>query len=210
MTLVERVRPAAGEPEGALVLLHGRGADENDLYGLLDQLDPDRRMVGVTPRGPLSLPPGGAHWYAVYRVGFPDPETFWPVFEMLCAWYDALPGRLGFPADRIVLGGFSQGCVMSYALGLAAGRPSPRVLLALSGFMPVVDGLELDLDRPGLRLVIEHGVHDPVIGVGFAREARARLAGSPVAVTYREFDGGHWIDPAALAPLRAAVAAALA
>ena len=81
MTLVERVRPAAGEPEGALVLLHGRGADENDLHGLLDQLDPARRMVGVTPRGPLSLPPGGAHWYAVYRVGFPDPETFWPVFE---------------------------------------------------------------------------------------------------------------------------------
>ena len=56
MTLVERVRPAAGEPEGALVLLHGRGADENDLHGLLDQLDPARRLVGVTPRAPLSLP----------------------------------------------------------------------------------------------------------------------------------------------------------
>jgi phospholipase/carboxylesterase len=192
MTLVERVRPAAGEPEGALV-----------------QLDPDRRLVGVTPRGPLSLPPGGAHWYAVYRVGFPDPETFWPVFEELCSWYDGLPERLGFPADRIVLGGFSQGCVMSYALGLAAGRPAPRALLAMSGFMPVVEGLELDLDRPGLEIVIEHGAADPVIGVGFAREARARLAGSPVHLVYREFDGGHWVDPVALPPLQAAIAAAL-
>lgn len=210
MTLVERVRPAAGDPAGALVLLHGRGADENDLYGLLDQLDPARRLVGVTPRAPLSLPPGGAHWYAVYRVGSPDPDTFWPTFEGLCAWYDALPERLGFPADRIVLGGFSQGCVMAYALGLQAGRPAPRALLALSGFMPAVDGLDLDLDRPRLEIVVEHGTADPVIGVGFAREARARLAGSSIDLTYREFAGGHRVDPGALAPLQAAIDAALA
>ena len=63
--LVHRIRPAAGEPEGALVLLHGRGADEHDLLPLLEALDPERRLVGVTPRGPLSLPPGGAHWYVV-------------------------------------------------------------------------------------------------------------------------------------------------
>ncbi|MEA2246293.1 MAG: phospholipase/carboxylesterase, partial [Solirubrobacteraceae bacterium] len=48
-TLVHRVRPAAGEPEGAMVLLHGRGADENDLFPLFDILDPERRLVGVTP-----------------------------------------------------------------------------------------------------------------------------------------------------------------
>jgi phospholipase/carboxylesterase len=211
VTFVERIRPAASsQPEGALVLLHGRGADEHDLFGLLDAIDPGRRLVGVTPRAPLSLPPGGAHWYAVYRVGFPDPDTFWPTFRDLCDWYEALPERLGFPAGRIVLGGFSQGCVMSYALGLAAGRPAPRALFALSGFMPVVDGLELDLDRPGLRLVIEHGVADPVISVGFARDARARLEGSPISLSYREFDGGHWVDPATLPTLQAAAADALA
>ena len=210
MTFVERIRPSAAEHEGALVLLHGRGADEHDLHGLLDAIDPGRRLVGVTPRAPLSLPPGGAHWYAVYRVGYPDPDTFWPTFRDLCAWYDELPGRLGFPADRIVLGGFSQGCVMSYALGLTVGRPAPRALLALSGFMPVVEGLELDLDRPGLELVIEHGVQDPVISVDFARDARARLEGSPIAVHYREFEGAHWVDPAVLPTLRAAVDAALA
>ena len=210
MTLVERIRPAASEPEGALVLLHGRGADEHDLFGLLDVIDPGRRMVGVTPRAPLSLPPGGAHWYAVYRVGFPDPETFWPTYERLCRWFDALPEALGVPRERTVLGGFSQGCVMSYALGLAAGRPAPRALLAMSGFMPVVEGLELDLDRPGLELVIEHGVQDPVISVEFARDARARLEGSPIAVHYREFEGAHWVDPAALPTLQAAVDAALA
>ena len=64
-------RPATGDPEGALVLFHGRGTGEHDLFPLLDMLDPERRLVGFTPRGPLSLPPGGAHWYAVARIGFP-------------------------------------------------------------------------------------------------------------------------------------------
>ena len=68
-------RPARGEPEGLLVLLHGRGADEHDLFPLLDVLDPERRLLGVTPRAPLSLPPGGAHWYAFYRVGEPGADA---------------------------------------------------------------------------------------------------------------------------------------
>ncbi len=58
------------------MLLHGRGTSELDLLPLLDELDPERRLVGVTPRGPLSLPPGGAHWYAVRQIGYPDPATF--------------------------------------------------------------------------------------------------------------------------------------
>jgi phospholipase/carboxylesterase len=62
-------RPAAGEPEGMLVMIHGRGADARDLFPLLDILDPDRRLLGLCPNGPLALPPGGAHWYAVHRVG---------------------------------------------------------------------------------------------------------------------------------------------
>ena len=75
--LAIRVRPAAGEPEGALVLFHGRGADEHDLVPLLDALDPERRLLGVTPRGPLSLPPGGAHWYVVRESATrtPRPST---------------------------------------------------------------------------------------------------------------------------------------
>ena len=73
MSLRALERPAAGEPEGALVLLHGRGADEHDLFPLLDALDPRQRLHGYTPRAPLALPPGGAHWYIVPRVGFPDP-----------------------------------------------------------------------------------------------------------------------------------------
>src|SRR3954468_9978627 len=116
-------RPAAADPEGALVLLHGRGADERDLFPLLDMLDPDRRLLGATARGPLSLPPGGAHWYVVRRVGYPDPETFYATYSELTGWLDGMLAEHGIPPERTVLGGFSQGSVMSYALGLGPHRP---------------------------------------------------------------------------------------
>ena len=120
--LAHRIRPAAGEPRGALVLLHGRGADENDLHPLLDLIDPKRRLVGLTPGGPLALPPGGRHWYAVPRVGYPDHDTFHASYELL---QREIPELTGVPWERTILGGFSQGTVMAYALGLGAGRPTP-------------------------------------------------------------------------------------
>ncbi|HVD11935.1 MAG TPA: hypothetical protein VNB46_01765, partial [Gaiellaceae bacterium] len=86
MTIAYRERPADGEPEGLLVLFHGRGVDENDLFPLLDVLDPQQRLLGLAPRGPLSLPPGGSHWYAVQEIGYPDPSTFLPTFEAVSEW----------------------------------------------------------------------------------------------------------------------------
>jgi phospholipase/carboxylesterase len=196
--LVHRLRPAAGEARGALVLLHGRGADENDLFGLLDLLDPRRRLVGLTPGGPLFLPPGGRHWYAVPRVGYPDDDTFQASYELLSR---EVPGLTGVPWERTVLGGFSQGTVMAYALGLGAGRPTPAGIVAMSGFIPTVEGWSADLERPGLPVWIAHGRRDPVISVEFARAARAALAASPVDLTYHEHDGGHHVDPRLLAEL---------
>jgi phospholipase/carboxylesterase len=193
--LVQLVREPAGAPDGALVLLHGRGADEHDLFPLLDRLDPARRSVGVVARAPLSLPPGGAHWYRVHEIGYPDPDTFHPTFELASAWLDSLPERTGVPLSQTVLGGFSQGAVMSYALGLGIGRPSPAAIIALSGFIPTVPGFELDLGRAALPVAIGHGTLDPVIGVQWGREARDRLAAARFDVVYRETEMGHSIDP---------------
>jgi phospholipase/carboxylesterase len=195
-SLAYRLRPAACEPEGALVLLHGRGTDENDLFPLLDLLDRERRLVGVTPRGPLSLPPGGAHWYIVRRVGYPDPDTFHPTYERLTGWLDGFLEEHGIPPERAVLGGFSQGTVMSYALGLGAGRPRPAGILALSGFIPTVDGFELDLGNAReLPVAIGHGTEDPVIPVHFACEARDRLTEAGAELVFRESPMGHSIYP---------------
>jgi phospholipase/carboxylesterase len=202
-----RTRPSRGDPEGALVLLHGRGADENDLYPLFDMLDPDRRLIGLAPRGPLSLPPGGAHWYVVRRVGFPDPETFWPTFERATAWLDAALAEHGVTPERTVVGGFSQGAVMSYALSLASKRPRPAAIFALSGFIPNVEGLEVDLDAAaGLPVAIGHGTHDPVIEVSFGRAARADLERAGAQVIFRESPMMHSIDPAFIDELRGLLA----
>jgi phospholipase/carboxylesterase len=195
VTLADRRRPAQGEAAGLLVLFHGRGADEHDLVPLLDILDPEQRLLGVTPRGPLSLPPGGAHWYAVHRIGYPDPGTFLPTYELASSWLDELAAETGIPPERTVLGGFSQGAVMTYALGLGRGRPRPAALIAFSGFIPTVEGWEADLSPPLLPVAIGHGTYDPVIEVGWGRQARDVLEAAGAHVVYRESPLPHAIDP---------------
>ncbi len=195
MTLTALQRPAAGDAAGLLVLLHGRGADEHDLFPLLDVLDPERRLLGVTPRAPLALPPGGAHWYAVHRIGFPDADTFLPTYELASSWLDGLQAETGIQPERTVIGGFSMGAVMTYALSLGAGRPRPAALIALSGFVPTVEGWELDLSPPFPPVAIGHGTYDPVISVDWGRQARDRLEQAGADVLYRESPIPHTIDP---------------
>lgn len=210
MELVHVTRPAAGEPRGLLVLFHGRGADERDLVPVLDLVDPQRRLLGVCPGGPLALPPGGRHWYVVKRVGFPDPDTFLPVVSGVSDWLDGLARETGIGPERTVLGGFSQGAVLSFALGLGPGRPRPAALVPLSGFIPSVDGFDIDL-AGAPPVALGHGTYDEVISVAFARDAAARLRAAGGELVYRESPYPHAIDPGFLrdevAPLVARVTA---
>jgi phospholipase/carboxylesterase len=196
-TLVYRERAAAGEPQGLLVLHHGRGADEHDLLPLAEVLDPKHRLHVVTPRAPLQ-PQGmaGYHWYRVPRVGYPDPVTFHEAYSKLSELHDELWERTAVPPQRTVLGGFSMGTAMSYALGLGSDRPAPGGILAFSGFVPTVEGWEPDLEaRAGMRVFIAHGRRDEVIDVAFARHAREQLEEAGLRVDYHESEGGHHIDP---------------
>jgi phospholipase/carboxylesterase len=202
--VVHRTRPPAGEPEGALVLLHGRGTDENDLFPLIEILDPERRLAGFTLRGPLNLPPGGWHWYRLGGIPTPDPTTFEASYELVTGWLDSLADELGVPPERTVIGGFSQGSVMSYAVSLGEGRPSPAGVIALSGFIPRVPGFSLDLDsRRGLPVALGHGTQDPVIPVEFGREAKELLEEAGLDVTWRESPMMHGVDPGYLTELAA-------
>lgn len=204
--LTYRSRPAVGDAQGVLVLMHGRGASEHDLEPLVDELDPGRRLAAYLPRGPLSLPPGGAHWYVLQQVGAPDPDTFRTTFSRLSAWVDAAMQEAGLGPDRLVLGGFSQGSVMAYSLGLAAARPRPAAIVAFSGFIPSVPGFELDLEsRAGLPVSISHGTLDGLIPVEFGRDARDRLSAAGLDVRYTDEPVGHGISTHALAQAKAAV-----
>ena len=194
--LVFQEREAATEPEGLLILHHGRGTDEFDLLPLADALDPERRLHVVTPRGPLELPGWpGYHWYAVPRVGYPDPDTFAAAYRALAELHDSVSERLGIALERTVLGGFSMGTVMSYALGLGGDRPAPAGILAFSGFIPTVEGWQPDLTRTATKVFIAHGRNDPVIEIEFARQARAMLEAAGFSVDYGESGATHSIDP---------------
>lgn len=198
--IVYRERPAEGEAAGLFVVHHGRGADELDLLPLADALDPQRRLHVVAPRAPLVLPGShGYHWYLVPRVGYPDPETFRAAYRLLAGFHDELWQGLGLGRDRTVLGGFSMGSVMSYALGLGGDRPAPAGILAFSGFVPTVEGWEPQV-TPTTTVFIAHGRADPVIDVEFARTARRLLEEAGAGVEYRESDVGHTIDAGAIRP----------
>jgi phospholipase/carboxylesterase len=181
-----------------LVLHHGRGTDERDLLGLADVLDPQRRLHVVAPRAPHALPGApGFHWYVVPRVGHPDHDTFHAARAALADLHDRLWEQTGVGPEATVLGGFSMGTVMSYAMGLGADRPPVAGLLAFSGFVPTVDGWEPHLeDRTSTRVFIAHGENDPVIGIEFGRRARELIEAGGLDVSYHESAVGHQINPA--------------
>jgi len=210
-SLIYLERPAAGEAEGLLVLHHGRGTDERDLFGLADLVDPQRRLLVVAPRAPLTLPGlPGFHWYTVPRVGFPDPDTFHAARKQLAALHDELWERTGIEPTRTVLGGFSMGTVMSYAMGLGEDRPAVAGIMAFSGFVPSVDDWRPSFgDRLDTRVFIAHGRRDPIIDIGFGRSARKLLEEGGLEVEYHESDVAHQIDPAHLASAVEWVAATL-
>ena len=215
--LVHRLREPEGAPAGALILNHGRGADENDLYPLLDELDPERLLLGVTTGAPLihgastaahldsaslrltDVPPGGRHWYLVPRVGYPDARTFADSYALLGGFLDELLAEREIAWDRVAIGGFSMGAVMSYAVALGPARPAPAVLLAFSGFIPNVAGWSAELaGRDSLSVFVHHGRNDPVIPVQFGRTAHELLDAHGIEHEYVETDAGHAIPPDAL------------
>lgn len=190
-------RPADGAPSGLLFLHHGRGTDEHDLLPIGDALDPQRRLHIVSPRAPLRVPGWpGYHWYLAPRVGYPDPDTFAAAYVALAETHEELWSRTGLGPEETILGGFSMGSVMSYALGLGADRPAPKGILALSGFIPTVEGWEPSLsDRTATKVLIAHGMLDPVIEAGFAKRARDLLTTAGFDVEFHESPAAHHVDP---------------
>jgi phospholipase/carboxylesterase len=139
----------------------------------------------------------------VPRVGYPDPETFRAAREALAQLHDGLWEETGVNPQQTVLGGFSMGAVMSYAMALSAERPAVAGILAFSGFVPTVERWAPSFDdRLGTRAFIAHGRRDPVIGIEFAERARQLLEEGGLTVEYYESELGHQIEPAHLTAAR--------
>ncbi|CAB4937917.1 unannotated protein [freshwater metagenome] len=197
-TIPYRERPADGEPAGLLILHHGRGSDENDLIGLADVLDPDRRLHVVSPGGPLlisGLP--GRHWYVIGTIEHPNPESFNTQLGVLREFHEETRRRTGVGPERTVLGGFSMGGVMSYASGLDPEAPAPAGIFTMGSFFPHAEGFAPDLAGRAATtpVLVTHGRADQVIAPEFGERARDLLQDAGFAVDFALHDGPHRVEP---------------
>jgi len=199
-TLTYRVhepRMPAGERHPLLVLLHGRGADEEDLLGLADELD--GRFLIVSARAPFPFTLGGGFtWYEFDLSGTPDPAMFRTSYDALEHFLrDVVAGHPVDPA-RVYLFGFSMGAVMAHAAALSLPG-FVRGIVANSGYVPENTFLRFHWDAlEKLDVLITHGSMDPVLPVQMGRRARDLYGGSTAQVTYREYPMGHQISQESL------------
>jgi thioredoxin 1 len=198
---VSLVHTVIGPPtaERALVLLHGYGADERDLGALMSYLDPEGRLVGVLPRGPVAAPPGFA-WFPVGSMTSLDDaggiaDAFASSLAAVDELLDDVCAERGLARDEAIVAGFSQGGGLALALGLGrSAKPHPAGVLAMSTFLPGVEGLEIDWEAArAIPVLVEHGTDDPTVPVERGRALAEMLIERGVPVTYRESPMGHQV-----------------
>ncbi|MBI4548644.1 MAG: hypothetical protein HY707_11730, partial [Ignavibacteriae bacterium] len=180
-----------------LIMLHGRGADENDLLGLAEYLD-DRLLI-ISVQAPFPFQYGGGYtWYDVLEVGRPEPRMFADSYRKLAQFFDDV--RKGYPIDpsKVIFLGFSMGTMMSYALMLT--KPHDIVaVIANSGYIPEETDLKFEWSNiKNKPFFVAHGTYDPIIPISFGRRAKELLEKAQASVTYREYEMGHQISEESL------------
>ncbi len=206
MKLVTNVVRPEGAADRLMVLIHGKGADEHDLEPLLQHVDPAGRFLAVLPRAPLPMPPG-YQWYDT--TGIPEGGPgFLESVDALDDLVNEAPAEHGLARDEAVVAGFSQGAALTLAVGLRRSeRPRPAGLLAMSGFLadptrtpraPGTGDFYYDFSAAP-PVLVQHGIHDPLIGVHFGRLAAEALAANGVPVVYREYPMEHHVTAESMA-----------
>ena len=180
-----------------LLLLHGYGADERDLGGLLSYLDPEGRFVTVLPRGPIAAPPGFSWFDMVAIAEQEDPEAaiaqgFADALAAVDDLLDAACAEHGLERAQAVVGGFSQGAGLALALALGPSeRARPAAVLAMSPFVPP-GILQVDLEAAReVAVLLQHGTDDPMVPVAGTRDLAQALSGAGIPVVFAEYPMGH-------------------
>jgi phospholipase/carboxylesterase len=191
-----------GKPYPLVILLHGFGASMRDLATLAPAIHREG-YIYACPNAPMQVPLGpgmvGYGWTPV--GGAATPQDVQQAETLLEGFFTEVLEQYQAPPGRALLLGFSQGGAMTYRCGL--GRPDRFAgLAALSAVLPDLDALRrrLPLQR-SQPIFISHGLHDPLISVERAREARSWLTAAGYAPFYREYPMGHEISPMVLADL---------
>ncbi len=203
-TLVHKVRQPATSgltKSPALILLHGRGTNEDDLLGLADFLDP--RFFIISARAPYRSEEGlGSYtWFGLQEIGKPDPEQFAEAYRHLVQFIEDV--KTGYPVDpaRVFLLGFSMGSIMSFAVALTQPN-AVRGIVAHSGYIPESVSLQFAWTQlASLSVFVAHGLLDPVIPIQKARRAQELLSKTGADLTYKEYPIPHTISEESLADL---------
>ncbi len=180
-----------------LLLLHGYGSNEEDLFGFAGQL-PDEYLI-VSARAPYALPPYGNAWYAIDFDAdmnkFTDNVQAAESRDLIAKFIDEVVEAYPVDAANVTLLGFSQGTILSYSVALTYPEKVNRVI-ALSGYlnMDIIEDIN-SRDISKLRFFISHGTQDQVIPVEWARKAPEYLRAKGLEAEYHEYPVGHGVAP---------------
>ena len=181
-----------------LLLLHGYGSNEEDLFSFASELPNDSYVISV--RAPYDLQPYGHAWYAIHfdadENKFSDNVQAKQSVELIAGFIDEIVKQYPIDAKNVTLIGFSQGAILSYATALTYPEKVAKVV-ALSGYfnqeiMPeVIDTKAIS----HLKFFVSHGSVDQVIPIDWARKAKPALENLGLEVEYQEYPVGHGVAP---------------
>lgn len=197
--IYKEVEPREKLDEGnpLLILLHGRGTDENDLLGLAPYLDDRLHIASVRAPFQFQWGPGFA-WYDIEEVGKPDRDKFPKSREYIVKFIDNIKDTHKGIGDKTFLLGFSMGAVMAYAVSLAFPDKVTGVI-AHSGY--IAEGYNTNYNWNDARRVeyfIAHGIADPVIPVQFGKRANELMQNQSMNYIYKEYPIAHQISEESL------------
>ena len=186
------------EKNPLLLLLHGYGSNEEDLFSFATELPEDYYVLSA--RAPYDLQPYGHAWYAINfdadQNKFSDDSQAIESRDLIARFIDELLLELPIDAADVTLIGFSQGTILSYSVALSYPEKIKRVV-ALSGYLNeniLASGYE-NKDFKNLKMFVSHGTQYQVIPVDWARKAPEELKKLGIAVTYKEYPIGHGVSP---------------
>lgn len=185
----------------AIIWLHGVGSNENDLFSLANQL-PDDFLI-ISARGQFTLNAGSYAWYNVdFSTGKPVYDKAQEISSRDVIRKFIAEVKQKYQLDEVYLGGFSQGAIMSFSVGLLYPN-EVQGIISLSGrlLVEVRPLITRNENLQKLKVFIAHGVHDNTLTVEYAREAKSYLANLGVQLGYHEYSMGHQINAAVLLDL---------
>jgi phospholipase/carboxylesterase len=198
-SLFSKIAPLSSNESGphpALIFLHGRGTDENDLLELTSYLDPHFLIASV--RAPYRFSYGGYTWFDLDEKSTVNIDQLINSRDSFFQWLDDFLKNNPIDSSRLFLFGFSMGAIMSLAISLSNPKRF-KGIVAHSGMLPQDEQLSYQWNDLGnLSFFIAHGSQDPIVPVELGRQAHRRLLQANADVIYREYPIQHTISDESL------------